>query len=589
MPPFAMLMMMMMMIVMKMTMTLPGCFAGEFTLTILHTNDVHAHYEEFNQFDQACDSSKGEKCFGGYARIVSKVKSLRKLNKNTLFLDGGDQYQGTPYFYKYGGNITSHFMNWAGYDVMALGNHEFDRGIAGLVSFLKAVNFNVVSANIDTSLEPDVTGLIKETVEWTFAGRKVGIIGYTTEDAPRISYPQPLTFRSVRRSVERLTETLQANATDIIIAVGHAGFTVDKQVANIPGVNVVIGGHSNTFLYTGTPPSSDIPADKYPVVVSQKFGGEALVVQCYYQGKYLCLLNVTFNDAGDVIRYDGSPILLDDSVEQDKATLEELKQWKQGLGDLMKTVVGRTLVKLDGNRMVCRTRECNLGNLITDAMAEEGRKFPSRTGANFTIAIYNSGGIRSSFDIGSITFADLISALPFNENFDRIYLKGKFLYDALRRSASTLDPCNKNDSKGHFLQFSGLRVKYNLNRPEVVRVVSAEVKDDNDQYQPLKQETVYRVMMGTFLIKGNEGFTAISDNILRRDHMDWSIVDVLADYLKAKSPIDQKVEGRIQFVGGSDVCKPRTSRATRARPTLLVLSLSFVATAFLGQQSSPSL
>ena len=100
--------------------TVPGRLAA-FNLTILHTNDVHARYEQTNKYSSPCTDKDVKKnaCFGGYARLVTKVNEFREQRPNhTLVLDAGDQYQGTYWFYVYGGNVTSTFMNWLGYDAM---------------------------------------------------------------------------------------------------------------------------------------------------------------------------------------------------------------------------------------------------------------------------------------------------------------------------------------------------------------------------------------------------------------------------------------------------------------------------------------
>lgn len=91
-----------------------------YPLTVLHTNDVHARIEQINKYSALCkpeDEAK-QQCFGGIARIKSKVDEIRARESNVLFLDAGDQYQGTLWFYTFEGNITAHFMNELKYDAM---------------------------------------------------------------------------------------------------------------------------------------------------------------------------------------------------------------------------------------------------------------------------------------------------------------------------------------------------------------------------------------------------------------------------------------------------------------------------------------
>ncbi|KAK7108614.1 hypothetical protein V1264_016316 [Littorina saxatilis] len=555
-------------------------------MTFLHTNDVHARYEQYNKYGSSCtesDASQGQ-CFGGYARLAAAIKSLRAQNPDSLLLDGGDQYQGTLYFYKYGGNITSHFMNWVGYDVMTIGNHEFDREIEGLVSFLKAVNFSVVSANIDTSLEPDVTGLFRKSVVRTVAGRSVGIIGYTTEDTPFITSSGKLVFNSVTDSVTAEVQRLLRSGTEIIIAVGHAGFTVDKQVANIPGVDIVIGGHSNTFLYTGDPPSQEVPLGDYPHVVTRDDGTRGLVVQCYTMGKYLCVLSVTFSDAGDVIAYSGSPMLMNASVEQDLETMAELAPWKQGVANMTDTVVGRTLVNLEGDFTVCRARECNLGNVVADSMVFQNLRHPDELHWNdVSIALANGGAVRSSIGKGEITIADVISVLPFGNTIDAITLKGRHLRAALEHSVARLDPCLTENLFGGFLQVSGMRVRYNLTNPVGQRVVSVEVlctKCHVPEFTTLDPDETYKLIVSSFIAKGGDGYSVIRDNLIEHHLLGDLDSDVLTEYVKAVSPIYKGIEGRIEFVDNSDVCDPISASVSHRPFRQLFLSVCLVSMYF---------
>src|SRR5213078_3481007 len=127
--------------------------AGETLITILHTNDTHS------QIDPILDNDKTYAGKGGVARRATLVKRVRKENPNTLLIDGGDVCQGTPYFNFYRGEVEYKAMSLIGYDVVTLGNHDFDNGVAGLVSAMKFANFDFVSTNYDfrgTPLETHV-------------------------------------------------------------------------------------------------------------------------------------------------------------------------------------------------------------------------------------------------------------------------------------------------------------------------------------------------------------------------------------------------------------------------------------------------
>src|SRR5438552_15355316 len=128
--------------------------AGETLITILHTNDTHS------QIDPVADSDKQYGGKGGVARRATLVKRIRKENPNTLLIDAGDVFQGTPYFNFYKGEVEYKAMSLIGYDVGTLGNHDFDNGVSGLAAAMKFANFDFVSANYEvrgTSIESRVT------------------------------------------------------------------------------------------------------------------------------------------------------------------------------------------------------------------------------------------------------------------------------------------------------------------------------------------------------------------------------------------------------------------------------------------------
>ena len=136
----------------------------DFTLTILHTNDVHARIDEFDSRGNTCDEeeqSAGE-CFGGVARRSTMVEQIRSEAPNVILLDAGDQFQGTLFYTQYKGGAAQEMMNTIGYDAMVIGNHEFDDGPGTLGSFIRGVNFPVLSANIDDSAEPELNGAIQD-------------------------------------------------------------------------------------------------------------------------------------------------------------------------------------------------------------------------------------------------------------------------------------------------------------------------------------------------------------------------------------------------------------------------------------------
>ncbi|XP_073339299.1 snake venom 5'-nucleotidase-like [Pagrus major] len=524
-----------------------------FEVTVLHTNDNHARIEETSEDSGKC--SVGGPCFAGVARRFTKVSEIRRKEKNVLFLDAGDQFQGTVWFNYYKGAEAAHFMNKLGYDAMALGNHEFDNGVEGLIQpFLQSVNCSVVSANIqpDQTLAAKLSGYYKPYTVIHVGSDKVAVVGYTTAETPFLSMPgQHLKFEDEVEALQVQVNKLETLGYNKIIALGHSGFDVDQQIAKrVKGVDVVIGGHTNTFLYTGKPPSTEVPAGPYPYMVKSSDGRNVPVVQAFAFGKYLGYLKVTFDGAGNVIKAIGNPILMDSSIPQDPEVLADVGKWKKGLAQYSSQYVGQTLVYLNGTFEECRFRECNLGNLICDAMIHHNVKY---SGENLQwnhvgICMLNSGAIRTPINEhntnGSITMEEILTVLPFGATFDLVQIKGSTIKKAFEHSIHRY-----GGMSGEFLQVSGIHVEYDLSKPVNQRVVSLSVLCTEcrvPKYEPLDLEKTYTVVMPSFMVGGGDGFTMVKEELLKHNTGDMDI-SVFSKYISDMKRVYPAVEGRIRF------------------------------------------
>ncbi|KAJ8023885.1 5'-nucleotidase [Holothuria leucospilota] len=571
-----------------------------YDLTIMHTNDVHARFEQFNRFGADCsedDEAEGA-CFGGVARRVTKIKEIRATYDNTLLLDGGDQFQGTQWFYFYQGRATSHFMNRLGYDAMAIGNHEFDLGNAKLIEFLRNVTFPVLSSNIDASSEPELEALFQKSVVLSVSGEMIGIVGYTFYKTPEISKPSSsLIFNEEIPSIQAEVNKLMNSGVNKIIALGHSGYDIDIEIAKkTVGIDIIVGGHSDTFLYSGTPPTDDVVIGPYPTIIIPENSPEdqVLVVQDFTFAKFLGFLQVTFDESGKIISHNGNPILLDETVDEDPDTLTEINKFSETFKNLSRTALGETYVLLVGEKVTCRTQECNLGDVVADAMLESLVSYQSEESwSDVSISILNGGGIRTTVGQGVITIADVTAVLPFQGTFDVFDLQGKYLLEALENSVYYY---NDTSLWGRFLQVSEAEIKlitcggghfgshlglewilvdlakslalastrtltrdlaksrilvtYNLTKLPGYRVVSVEVRCAAcpvPKYELLDLDKTYRIVAPSYIVGGGDGYTMVADNL--RNHQTGNLdSSVLGDYIQKYSPILQGIERRIMFV-----------------------------------------
>ena len=315
--------------------------------------------------------------------------------RQRAFLDAGDQFQGTLFYTQYKHGAVQTVLGMLNPDAQTLGNHEFDDGPAGLRPYLDAVSWPVLSANTDASREPRLKDRYKPYTIVVKNGQRIGIVGLTTAETPITSSPGPtVAFRNEAQALTRAVAALKARDVDKIVALTHIGYSEDKALAaQVDGVDVYVGGHSHTFLETG----NDKAAGPYPTVVKTPSGAPALVVQAGSYGTHLGLLDVTFDAAGVVTAWDGKPVALSNDVALDAAVADKVSQLNVPLAQLRRQPVGEAKVELVGTSDACRFGECNLGNLIADAMLWATK------GQGTQIAIQNGGGIRSGIPAGQVT------------------------------------------------------------------------------------------------------------------------------------------------------------------------------------------
>jgi 5'-nucleotidase len=190
------------------------------------------------------------------------VSEARARSNNSILVDGGDQFQGTLFYTYYKGKLAAEMMNKLGYDGMTVENHEFDDGPEVLRGFMDAVKFPVLMSNADVSREATLAGVLQKSAVIERGGEKIGLIGLTPEDTDELASPgENITFGDPVAAVQGEVDKLTAQGVNKIIVLSHSGYHVDKRVAaETTGVDVIVGGHTNTFLSnTSDPAEGPIP------------------------------------------------------------------------------------------------------------------------------------------------------------------------------------------------------------------------------------------------------------------------------------------------------------------------------------------
>lgn len=496
---------------------------ADFTVTILHTNDIHSRVEAINKYDSTCggdDEAEG-KCFGGMARIKTAMDAARAdmAGDNLLVLDAGDPFQGSLFYTTYKGAAEAEFMETIGYDAMAVGNHEFDDGPIKLAEFIDMVSFPVISGNLDLSAEALLVDRVQDHLVLEVGGEKIGIVSALATDTVDTSSPgDNVVFQDEIEALSADVAALEAMGVNKIIALTHVGLPKDLEIAAaVPGIDVVIGGHSHTKMV------NDGDSLAYPQIV-----GSTPVAQAYAYSKYIGKLSVTFDDAGNVTATAGDPILLDASFAPDAAMAARIAEMGAPIEEMKKRVVASSSDVIDGDRNSCRLMECQMGNLVADAMldrvADQGVE----------IAIQNGGGLRASIDAGEVTMGEVLTVLPFQNTLATFEVTGATMVEALENGVSQME-----EVKGRFPQVAGMSFTVDPSAEVGSRVSNVMVGG-----APIDLEKVYGVVSNNYVRNGGDGYKMFRSAMNAYDYGP-DLADVTAEYMAAKGDYTPYVDGRI--------------------------------------------
>ena len=270
-------------------------------ITILHTNDVHSHIDPFGP-DDGRNANKG-----GVARRATLVESIRQENPNTLLLDAGDIFQGTPYFNYYGGELEFKLMSMLKYDVATIGNHDFDNGIDGLYAQIPHADFEFVSANydfsntvMDTHVKPYKI-IIKDGIKIGIFGLGIKLDGLVDKNM----YKETVYHDPVEKAQDMSRVLKEDEKCDLVICLSHIGYDYKNNSDRVSDlklaratkdIDLIIGGHTHTFL-------------SKPTIEENIVGKKVLVNQVGCYGLYLGKVDFYFN-SGKHIKSDGVSIMV---------------------------------------------------------------------------------------------------------------------------------------------------------------------------------------------------------------------------------------------------------------------------------------
>ncbi len=535
-----------------------GTAFADYELNILHINDLHSRIEPINKYDSTCSAEEEGKneCFGGIARMKTAIDTRRKAlsdaGANVLVLDAGDQFQGSLFYTTYKSQAVADFMNGIGFDAMAVGNHEFDNGPEELAKFLDRAKFPIISGNTVAGADTPIANRIPGYVIKDIGGQKVAVVSVLATDTDETSSPgKSVFFEDEITYLKGVIPTIKAEGVNKIVLLSHVGYRRDQEIARaVDGIDVIVGGHSHTLLSN----TDEKAIGPYPTFVRNPAGVDVPIVQAYAYSKYLGDLKVVFDDAGNVKSTSGAPILLDAAFTPDAGFAAKVKELAGPIEEMKTKIVAETAAPIDGTRESCRAGECEMGNLVADALLDRTK------GQGVTAAITNGGGLRASIDAGPVSMGEIITVLPFQNTVSTFGLKGSDIVAALENGLSEIE-----DGAGRFPQVAGMKFTFDTSKPAGSRVVSVQMRE-GDAFVPLDPAKVYTLASNNYMRAGGDGYKIFATAATNAYDFGPTLDEVLADYLAAHRPYKPYTDGRIATASAATAAAAPAAPGTSTEP-----------------------
>ena len=482
--------------------------AGVPRLRIIATNDFHGALEP--------RPDAGGVMRGGAAYVAAMIEAARKECApvcQTLLLDGGDMFQGTPASNLAFGRPVVEYYNRMGYVAAALGNHEFDWGTDTLRARMRDAKYAILGANVRYSDGRDVPWIRDDTLV-TIGSTKVGVIGFATVLTPtttRAANVVGLRFDDPAPVVSSRARALRGRGADLIVVIAHAGaFCNSTGTAGCEGeiiefagklterVDAIVSGHTHSLV--------DYSADGVPIVQARSSGRAVAVIDIPLEnGKPVA---GAYEEVRDVVA---------SAIAPDPQIAALVKRATERVAPFVNRRVTAIAATLDREGT-----QYPLGNLIADAQRWAGKG---------DIAIMNNGGIRANLGAGTATYGSLFEVQPFGNVLYSLKMTGSQLKEYLERLV------NRDELRAHV---SGVSIGYNPELPRGKRIVSLTFPAG----RTLAEGAIYNVIVNDFLATGGDNLGPPTD--ARMTPLNISDLDALVGYLqKLPAPVRAPAESRI--------------------------------------------
>jgi 5'-nucleotidase/UDP-sugar diphosphatase len=454
-------------------------------LVVLHTNDHHGHPVAF--------SFGGKPSAGGLPARATLVEKIRAENGNVLVLDAGDINTGRPESNLFDARPDIIGYNFIGYDAMAIGNHDFDHGKRALAEQMAMARFPFLSANIRTA---SGNLLARPYIIKSFNGFKVAVFGLTTVETTSITYPEHIAGLHLEDEVEtawKLVPRLRKQA-DVVIALVHLGIYATARrgslrlAREVPGIDLVVDGHSHTKLDKPVRVKNRISGKVVPVVQAWKWGLMVGKVDMDVSGNGVFVtafeaLPVNFSSGKG-----GSPAV---RIKENRDLLVSLEPFLRKTDEMLSEPITWVTAEIAHHKM--RTRETPLGRLVAESMMWSARALRP------DFAVQNSGGVRDDIPRGTLTAKTIHQVLPFDNTVVVVELDGK----AMGRLLEHMAVGAARKGKGFPQVSSGLEMRLEAGSGRITQVLIGG--------KPLDPDSTYRVATNSYLAAGGDGYRILAD------------------------------------------------------------------------------
>ena len=481
-------------------------------LVLLHSNDMHGDFLA-EQVD--------ENLVGGVSMLSGYVDKVRKEEPNTLYCIAGDMFRGSVIDSEFKGLSTIEIMNALAPDVVTLGNHETDYGVAHLLFLEKCAKFPIINANL--FIRTNQARLFKPYVILEIDGMKILFIGILTVEVLSQTKNDGLvgSFVGINEAAEEVGRICNAyNATDIdfTVLLTHIGFEEDKRLAAMLdpawGVDVIIGGHSHTFITE--------PAKVNDILIVQAGTGTDQI------GRFDILVD-TYKNCVSEYKWEAVPIN-DEHCPKDPEIEKLIATYKADTDIKYNRIVTRLHRELTHPE---RTQETEIGNLFADILKES---------LNLDIMLLGSGSIRNTHIGPLVLFSDLVECFPYDDSVTMVAVTGaqlrRMMLYMLRDEVWQGAHCE-------FYQLSeGLKVVYDRNKKELLELTFEGAPVQDDRCYTVGLQLFHFTNMEENL---NVSLEEVSANRKPRV-VTTSCREILDEYLSSHPHLDRKVEGRLTLI-----------------------------------------